>query len=282
MKIQIKKTYNESFHNVRSHKKEWMRVAYGPFLIWALGALILGMAFVSGGHTAELHSMFTGDSVPPQESSAFLTLAHFIYSITYFISMLSLTINGFRYAALQEGGRSLITLNLNKRFVKIILYYLLVGILSALYLGISAGIIYGFHVLFDSIAVDVILGILLGFYGIYLVFRITLYPVLISLDQDEPLRTSWNLMRGNVWRFIGLMILIGLTILGIGIIGAIILGLITALFAMVSPMLGILTLVLWLLFAIFMVLFAWAVNSKAMALIFEELSKKGKKDLLKG
>ena len=281
MNIQIMKTYKESFQNVRSHKGEWMRVAYGPLLIWGLGALILVLAFLSSGQTFEMHKALTGGVVTQQEDSLFLTLAHIIYSITYFIAMTSLTINGYRYAILQEGGRSLITLNLNMRFVKIVLYYILVAILGGIFVGISAGLIFGVHLLLDNIAVDVILGILLGLFGFYLAFRITLYPVLISVDQSAPLSTSWRLMRGNVLRLLGLVILLTLTVLLIGVIGVLVLVLITALFSMVSPILGVLTLLLWLFFVVFWVLLIWAVMSKAMGLVFLELSNKGKKELKK-
>jgi len=102
--------------------------------------------------------------------------------------------------------------------------------------------------------------------------RISLYPAIISLDQSQPVFSSWRLLRGNILRFLGLIILIGLTILLIGIIGAVILGLITALFSAISPVLNILTVSLWLIFGLYMVILAWALNSKAMGLVLLQLS----------
>lgn len=276
MNIQIMKIYKESFHDVRSHKKEWMRVASGPLLVWALGAILLGVAYMSGGHSVEMHKAFTGEVMVEQEGSAFLSFAQFVYGLTYFIAMTSLYINGYRYAILHEGGRSGITLNLNMRFVKMVLYTILFGILGGLYIAASAGIIFAAHVLVNSIAVDVILGIFLGMYAFYLMFRIVLFPVVISMDQNAPLKTSWSLMRSNALRYLGLSLLVMLTITLIGLLGAIVVGLLVTVLGMLSPILLIFSVMLGLLFAIFMVLLGWAVNSKVMGLVYQELSTKTK------
>ena len=166
----------------------------------------------------------------------------------------------------------MITLNLNIRFVKMVLYSILIGILAIIYAGVSAGIIYGAHTLFENTGVNVILGILLSFYGFYLLFRILLYPVLISIDQSEPVKTSWNLMKGNILRFIGLALLVALTIFIIGLIGGLAVLILGGLFSMISPVLGVLALFLGVIFIVFMVLFGWAVNSKMMGLVYQELS----------
>lgn len=274
MNIQIMKIYKESFHDVRSHKREWMRVAYGPLLVWALGALFVGVAYLSGGHSFELHKAFTGEVVVESEGSAFLSFAHFIYGVTYFISMISLYINGYRYAIFHEGGKDGITLNLNMRFVKMVLYLILIAILASLYTAASVAIVFIAHALVGNVGLDVILGILLGLYGFYLAFRLVLYPVLISIDQGPALRTSWDLMKGNVLRFLGLSLLIMLTLMLVGIIGALIIGLLVAILGMVSSILLVIGVMAGLLFTIFMVLLAWAVNSKVMGLVYQELATK--------
>jgi hypothetical protein len=271
------KVYNESFQNVRSHKLEWMRVAFGPVLIWAIGALILGMAYVSGGHSFQIDKAFMGAEVytgATNQGSAFLAIAHGIYMITYFIAIISLYINGYRYALLQEGGDQWLTLQLNMRFVKFCLYSLLIGILGGIYIAIAAGIIIGAHALIANTGVNVILGILFFLFAFYLMFRIVLYPVLISIDQAEPIRTSWGLMKGNVLRFIGLSLLIMFTIFLIGIIGVVVLMVIGGIFSLVGPIFTGLIVILGLIFAVFMTLLAWAVNSKMMGLIYQELSAK--------
>lgn len=281
MTIEIMKIYKESFENVRSHKREWVRVAGGPLIVWAAGAFLLLLAYIAGGHSLDISGAFmggtyfqTGGTSPQEagENSPMLLIAHAIYSIAYFVAITSLYINGYRYAVLGEGGDGSMHLNLNMRFVKMVLYMILLGILSAIYLAVSAGIIIGSHALFSNTALNVVLGILLALYGFYLLLRILLYPVLISVDQGEPLKTSWRLMKGNILRFIGLTFLIGLTILVIGIVIGAILGLLSFLLAMISPTLGVASLVLWFLFAIFMILFGWAVNSKAMGLVYLTLS----------
>lgn len=276
MKIQIMEFYKETFHNVRAHKKEWARVASGPVLVWALGFLILTIAFISGGHHLELHKMLGGGMMEMKEvreGTFFLGFAHVFYNITYFIAMTSLYINGYRYAVLQEGGESTLFLNLNMRFVKFVLYTFFVGILVVIYVGISVGIIMGSHALVGNIGVNVILGILLALYGFYLMFRIILFPVSISIDQSEPIKTSWRLMKGNILRFLGLSILIALTIFLIGIIGSIIVGLLGLLLALISPAVGLASgIVLGMFLVLFLVLLGWAVNSKMMGLVYQALS----------
>ncbi|MBA3812918.1 MAG: hypothetical protein H0X26_00265 [Alphaproteobacteria bacterium] len=265
MKIQIMKIYSESFQNVRSHKREWIRVAYAPILIWALGALFLGFAYMSDGHSFK---------EVPTEFSTFLTFGGIVFALAYFIAMMSLHINGYRYAILQEGGRSWITLNLNMRFLKMVLYLILISLLAGIYALISAGIIIGAHALFESVAVDVILGILLGLYGFYLMFRLVLYPVAISIDQSQALTTSWSLLKGNVLRVVGLLLLIGLTISVITFVLGLVVGLINILLGFGGPILASLSIVLSVLQILFMILLGWAVNAKAMGLVYLELSGK--------
>lgn len=272
MNIQIMKTYNESFLNVRSHKIEWIRVAFAPVIIWALAFLFLGMAYSSGGHSFEVYKTISGGGMVETKDSAFIVFANALYQIAYAIAMISLYINGYRYAVLEEGGKSWLTLNLNMRFVKMFLYGLLLAILGGIYIAIAAGVIIAAHVAAQSVGLDVALGVLFGVFAFYLMFRIVLYPVIISLDQSEPLRSSWRLMRGNIWRFFGLVLLIALTLMLIGVLGGIILGLISMLLTAINPVLGILSIILWVLFAVFMVLLGWAVNSKMMGLVFLELS----------
>jgi len=83
-------------------------------------------------------------------------------------------------------------------------------------------------------------------------------------------------MKGNVLRFIGLFLLITLTLLGIGIVFGIIVGLITALLAFAGPVLATLSVLIWVPFVLFMVVLGWALNSKAMGLVYQELTEKKK------
>lgn len=269
------KIYKESFHNVRSHKAEWLRVAYGPILIWALGFLLLVIAYISEGHSLDLQKVFGaavgGEEI--KEASFFLTFAYITYNIINFIASFILYINGYRYAILQEGGNEWFSLNLNMRFLKMVLYTLLLAILGGIYVGISAGIIWGAHSAIENMGVNVILACLLVLYGLFLMFRIILFPVAISIDQRAPLKTSWHLMKGNIWRFIGLSSLVALTLMLIGIIGVAVLGILGFILVMLSPALASVGLILGLLFLVFMVLLGWAVNSKVMGLVYLELVK---------
>jgi len=136
----------------------------------------------------------------------------------------------------------------------------------------------GAQSVFDNVAVSWILGILFALYGLFLFFRIVLYPVIISIDQSEPLRISWRLMKGNILRYIALIILITITISIIGFVGGTILGFISYLLDLLSSSLAsslaFVGVILNLAFGIFMLWLSWAVNSKALGLVYQDLSKK--------
>lgn len=273
MNIQIMKTYNESFLNVRSHKMEWLRVAFGPILLWLVGFLFLVFAYsTSGIPIVDVHKSLTGSVAVETHESALMVFANIFYQIAYGVAMISLYINGYRYAVLEEGGDRWFSFNFNKRFVKMFLYAILVGILAGLYIAIAAGMIIGAHALTANVGLDVLLGIIFFLVGIYLVLRIVLYSVVISLDQSEPLRTSWRLMKGNLLRYIGLLLLVSLTLILIGALGGAIVGIIGFLLEAISPALMVLAVLLWVLLALGMIVLAWAVHSKLMGLIFLELS----------
>jgi len=273
MNIQVIKTYKESFHDVLSHKMEWARAAYGPVILWAIGAILLGIGLFSSGYVIDIEKVM-GDYTFFL-SNPFLTFSSAVFGIFSFIALISIAINGYRYAILQE---SRITLNFNLRFIKMVLFGILVSILAGLYLTISGGIVMGAQSVFDNVAVSWILGILFALYGLFLFFRIVLYPVIISIDQSEPLRISWRLMKGNILRYIALIILITITISIIGFVGGTILGFISYLLDLLSSSLAsslaFVGVILNLAFGIFMLWLSWAVNSKALGLVYQDLSKK--------
>lgn len=281
MSIQIMKTYNESFSNATTHKTEWLRVAAGPLLVWALGLLFLILTYVASGAPLDIQQIIAEQQYGAAiEEPGLLIFGKIVYQIAYYIATISLYINGYRYAVLQEGGDQWFTLNLNMRFVKMLLFSILVGFLAVIYVAISAGLIIGAHSLFAHIGIDVILGILLALYGFYLMLRIVLFPVLISIDQREPIKNSWRLMRGNVLRFFGLSLLIGLTFMLIGLIGFGLLAVLFMLSAAAGPILMGIVGLLGILFFLFFILIAWAVNSKMMGIVYLDLSANNQSQVL--
>lgn len=264
MHIQIMKIYKDSFKDVRSHAMDWARVISGPVLLWVIGLMIVG-ATIGSNFTAE-------PSVLMASVSSILALA--LFYILAIVGSISVIINGYRYAVLRADGDRWFTLNLNMRFVKLILFWLLVGLLISIYGSIAVGIVIGLHALFENIALDVIVGGLLGLYGLFLYLRISLYQVAISVDKSEPLKTSWALMKGNIWRLLGLIILVMLTVAIISTVGIVVLGLITSLLYLGGETLVLFSLVLWVPFGILIMLLNWAVTTKAVGLVYKDLSKK--------
>jgi len=273
MTIQIMKIYKESFKNVWGHMLEWIRVAFAPFVVWALGFLFMAIVYWSEGrwsYDAFMNQMQGLQS--PQEYTFLMGFSDFVYNIAYFIALASIYINGFRYAILEEGGDRWWTLHLNRRLVKTILYYLLIMVLGGIYVAISGGIVFGAHILFESIVLDVVLGALFAIYGIYLMYRIILTFPLIAIDQKKPIRVSWRLLKGNVLRLFGLIFLIIISLLLLGLAGVIVLGILGWVLALINPWLAGIAALLLLVFGLFIWLLSWGVVSKAMSVVYKDLT----------
>lgn len=276
MSIKIIKIYKESFHDVRHHMLEWARVAYAPALIWALGAAFMGIMYWSAGQSLELHHAMLGQTISSSQAGEawFLVgFGNFIYFVTYMISILILYINGFRYGILHEGGNQWWNFHLNKRVVKLALYSLLVGALAGIYVLVSAGIILVAQHLFESLALNIILGILFILFGLYAFIRLSFVQLLVAIDRSHPLRTSWTLLKKNVLRLLGLLFLVMVSILIICIVGIAILALLGLLLAFISPTLAAFSAVLIYLFGVYVWFLNWAVTTKALSLVYTSLTE---------
>ncbi|OJW53950.1 MAG: hypothetical protein BGO67_07750 [Alphaproteobacteria bacterium 41-28] len=270
MTIEIMKIFKESFRDAREHKLEWARVACAPVVIWLIGIIFMSLVYWSVG-------LWSFDALVSQmkgESSSFeqpfiATFAHVVYYITYFIAIFNLYINGFRYGVLGEGGDRWWALHLDWRFVKMILYSILIGILATIYILITGGIALGAHFLVGSTALTVVLGILFVIYGIYLALRLSLTYLLIAIDQEKPIRVSWRLLKGNVLRVLGLLILIGIVISLIGLAGIIVLGILGWILSLISVWLIAIPIVLFALFSIILWFVSWIVGTKALSLVYK-------------
>jgi hypothetical protein len=270
MKIEIMRIFRESFRNVHEHKLEWLRVAYAPIVVWFIGVVFMSLVYWSVGLWSydALVSQMKGE--PSTVEQPFIaTFAHILYYITYFIAIFTLYINGFRYGVLGEGGDRWWTLHLNWRFVKMILYSLLIGILATIYILITGGIAIGAHFLVGSTALTVILGIVFVIFGIYLAIRISLTYLLIAIDQEKPIRISWRLLKGNVLRVLGLMLLIGIVISLVGLAGIIVLGILGWILALISLWLVAIPILLFAAFSIILWFVSWVVGTKALSLVYK-------------
>ncbi|MBA3812919.1 MAG: hypothetical protein H0X26_00270 [Alphaproteobacteria bacterium] len=280
MSINIIKIYKESFYDVRYHRREWFKVAFGPYLTWLFTLWLLSLnliifPFGLSGNNFKLEEMklfYTNDD--PTVFLISLIISAIAYRIINFMIATSLSINGYRYAVLNEGGDRWISYNLNMRFVKIIIYGILVGVTGITYLFICLEVIKAVNSIINNTFVNVILISLFGLYGFYLLGRIALYAVVISVDQKEPIKTSWHLMKGNALRLIVLFMLFWLTITFTGLIGTLVLGSLTLLLSSGGAILATIGVFLGTFFGLFLIMFNWALTSKAMGLIYQELSAK--------
>mgnify|MGYP001205393954 CR=1 FL=1 len=270
MTIQIMKTFKESFKHVREHKLEWFKVAFAPIMISVAGLVLAILFFIAAG--IEANQIFEGkvEATNLDSFAKFLGVSGIvIYFICFIITIVSLYINGYRYAVLNEGGDQWWVFHLDRRFVKMILYSLLMILLLGVYLIVSVGIFGGAAYLFQNTALNIILGVVIGLYGFYLIFRLGLLFLLIAIDKQSVLKSSWHLMKGNVLRFIGLMLLLGIVLTLINFVGTFLFSLI----GMISSTLAIVSSILSTLFGLFMWLVNWAVISKATARVYQALTE---------
>lgn len=269
--IAIVNTFKESYKDVREHLPQWTRVFFAPFVVWVISFIFLGVGLYLSG---ELD--FTSEGAAPQNgegslTSNIFTLLHYILNI---MAMLVLYINGFRYAALGERGDKWWTFSLDKRLVKMALYYFLIIILYALYALVAGGITVGSYFLVESIFLTGILGTLFVLGMIYLMTRLTLVFLYVAIDQKEALRASWHIMKGNVLRFLGLFVLIGLVIIGLVLLGGAVIGLGGWLLSLINEWLGVVAFALFIPFLIFVWLVTFALTIKAIALVNKQLTEK--------
>lgn len=287
MQIQIIKIFKHSFQDVWNHMLEWVRVAFAPLLVLILGTLgVLSLWIASGSYIyfltpfqALMNQAISSEQLVTDLATEWgpflLFLIAFSGIIYLFIFALSLTnfyIKGFRYAVLREGGTRWWLVHFNGRVVKIILYFLLLGLLGSAYAGIVYAIGEATYSFLQEQNIVLILYVILSLYGIYLFARLSLCFLLISIDKKEPLRTSWHLLKGHVLRFIGLLVLLTLALSLITIAGTTLFAFLGTMLA-ASPWIVAIISILGLLFSFFMWFFSWAVGTKAVALVYQTVAQ---------
>lgn len=271
--IAIVSTFKESYKDVREHLPQWIKVAFAPFIVWLIGFAFMGISlYLSGVFNFTVNYEGVPEYVEEASLTAdFFSVAHYVLEI---VAGMVLYINGFRYAVLGEGGDKWWAFSLNRRLVKMFLYYLLIIIFYVLYGSVAGAITFVTYFLIENIILTVLLGVLFFMGFIYLATRLILTFLYVAVDQKEPLRTSWHLMRGNVLRVLGLFCLILLFILGIMILGSAIIGGGGWLLIDINMWLGIIIFALFVPFGLFLWLVSAALIIKVIALVNKQLTEK--------
>ncbi|MBY0273164.1 MAG: hypothetical protein K2X02_07185 [Alphaproteobacteria bacterium] len=270
--IAIVNTFKKSYKDVRGHLPQWIKIAFAPFVVWFIALVSMGIGLYLSG---EFNFTINEEGIIQSEAQGslagdFFTIIHYVLET---LAALVLYVNAFRYVTLEEGGDKWWAFSLNKRLVKMFLYYLLIIILFAVYGGIAAGITMGSYFLVENIFLAGVLGVLSAVGLIYLATRLTLTFLYVAVDQKEPLRTSWRLMKGNVLRVLGIFLLMGLVILGIAILGAAIIGGGGWILSFINIWLGGIIFALFIPFGLFVWLVSIALMTKALALVNKQLAK---------
>ncbi len=277
MKIAVFNIFKESFCSVWSHKLDWTRVATAPVVIWLVGLLFLTLALLAGGSPAlDIQAMMQGGGVNIQadrEVPLVEIIGTLVYYVAYLIALVCIMINGYRFAVLGEGGESWWTLHLNMRFIKFILYSILIAVIFGVYGAIASGVAYGLYYLTDMLPLAIILGVVFALGALYGTIRLSLTLLLVSIDQENPLRLSWALLEGNVLRLIGLLIIIALSLSIISGLGAAVVVGISWLLALITPYLALLGVLIFMVYVAAMWVFSWAVGAKALALVYQTFTE---------
>jgi len=269
--IAIGKTFKESYGDVRENFLPWVKVAFTPFILYLIGAAFLGIGFYLSGGFETLMQQGTVIQDTGQASGS-ADIFNFVYYVLYVLAILVWYVNGFRYAALGEGGDTWWRLSWDRRLLMMFLYHLLFIVLFAAYGAIAAGITVGAYFLTESVFLTALLGTLFFIGLFYLMGRLILVFLNVATDKSEPLRTSWHVMKGNVLRLFGLFILIWLAIIALTIVGALIIGVTGAILSFIGGWLGYVVFALSIPFALFVWLVAAAMTMKALALVSKQLS----------
>lgn len=271
--IAVRKTFKKSCKEIWNHPLNWIRVVFLPFVICALGFAFMVAVFLS---TGQHQFIFLGgvleQTVPA--TSPFGIFAQFVYYVTCFVAVTGLYVKGFRYAALKKGGDKWWEFPFDIRLIKMFLYYLLITFLIALYVGISTGITVSLLLFLESTFVTVLLSVGFSILGVYLITRLVLTFLYVAIDKEKALRTSWRVMKGNVWRFLLLVVLISLAVLGLIIAGSIVIGVFGWILGFIVGWLGIVIFALFVPFVILMMLVSMAWTITAIAHVNKQIMEK--------
>lgn len=271
MHVPIIKILKESIHDVRQNWLDWLRIFFAPLTLWISSVLLRIIVY---GWVGQWSFEGTLDHAETQISGEYLWMlrsADVVCIIMNWLSSIVLSINGCRYAVLKERGKYWWTLQVNRRLGRQILYSTLISVLWWIYIGFSSIICLVFYGSLKNIPSTVILAIFLGFCGFCWITRLGLTYLLVSIDQKKPLKLSWNLMRGNVLRLTGCIILGLVAFFLIGLMGVGVLGAIGWLLYSINPWLIIIAMIPLVLFVFSLVFAFFAIEFKGAALTYKFL-----------
>ncbi len=253
--------FRESFRSFKGNRLSWFRLALAPAILLAIGFSIYLSIEIAHGLDERKLTFWTA-------------VGNIIYMIFSFVGSGCLIINGYRYGILKEGGNKWWVLPLNKRLVRVILYILLIGLITVGFVLVGAGLVFAAHMMFENLFLNILLGTVVAIMAYYTKLRLTLTFPLIAIDKENPLRMSWQMLKGNVLRVFGLLFIITLKILGIMLLGGLILMLVGYLLYLILPVLVVIPLIVGGVFFAYMWLVSIAVSLKSVSLVYLYLTEK--------
>ena len=213
MKVPVVKIFKLTWNHLWTHKSQWMRVLFAPLILMIVGFILVAFASHAEWDTLRLTLHRAKNLIDePWNIKNYLQKEDYRTLITfwaaygvYFLGILQMMINTFRYAFLNEGGDRWWTLHFNKRLFKVALYVILYTSAGVSYFWLTTFIVSSVWSL-KLFGLAIFLGVICPIALMYVWGRILLVDLSIAIDISRPLRNSWALTRGNAWRIMGLFI----------------------------------------------------------------------------
>ncbi len=224
MSLPVMTIFKESLRHIREHKHSWLKVGFTPLALLFLSELfailsifipgIFGVAVLDSGLILPLLFLFTLNAV---------------FSVIWGASFY---VKGYRYGILNEEENRWLSLPFNKRLLKTIGYSFCIG---SLVKGSLLGAGFLLYVTVKNLLIVLPLLSLFVFLLIYTFTRLSLVFPLLAIDHENPLRTSWSLLKGNSLRMLSLISLTSVTIIAILLLTVCLVGLIWFLLTFINP-----------------------------------------------
>lgn len=224
MSLPVMAIFKESLCHIKEHRRSWLKIGFAPLALLLLSELfailsifipgIFGVAVLDSGLILPLLFLFTLNAV---------------FSVVWGASFY---VKGYRYGILNEEEDSWLSIPFNKRLLKTIGYSFCMGLLVK---GSLLGVGFLLYVTSKNLLLFISLLSLFLFLFVYTLTRLSLVFPLLAIDHEKPLRTSWNLLKGNSLRMLALISLTSLTIIAILLLTVCLVGLIWFLLTFINP-----------------------------------------------
>jgi hypothetical protein len=199
-KLKIWQTAVDSFNYAFENFKTWLKLSIAPWIFGLIFLIIGGFVFISSNF------FLTTDAAEPDPYIALTTVSigSIIMVFGIFTATLMLATNYFRYLLLNEGGVKWLEFRFDRHMwemLKVSLVWLLIFAAAAAIDGVLI------HFFPTKQASFIIMAITL-LVVIYISLRFVFAYQFAATDVEKPIKSSFETTKGNLWKIIGLLLLV--------------------------------------------------------------------------